>query len=98
VISADTSNLPSTVWAHCDVSVGAASEAWIYTCAKGGLAFFAIAASSISNVKGHHNPVAFLEEGYTCSELFDYAHVLMACGETQRQFDGGWCSLGTYQK
>lgn len=53
--------------------------------AEGCLSLFAIPASSVGNIEGHHDAIAFLEQRDTLSKLFYDAHILMACSKFSLQ-------------
>jgi len=62
---------------HGHITISTTSEAWIYARAKGRLADFAVAATSISDIEGHDNTVTLLQQADTTPHFLNYAHVLM---------------------
>ena len=68
------------------VVVGKGEEKFLLTscksrvdaCAKGSLAFLAIAAATVGDVERHDDTVALLKERNSAAEFFDYAHVFVA--------------------
>jgi hypothetical protein len=53
------------------------------SCAECSFAFFAVTATAVGDVEGHDDPVTPFQECHTASEIFDYAHVLMAFEESR---------------
>lgn len=77
--NSDVLSLTTSVGAHGDVTISTSSKAGVDAGAKGSSALLAVAAATVSDVEGHDDSVALLQQGDTLAELLDDAHVLMAC-------------------
>lgn len=84
---ADVLCLAALVWTHGDISISSTGESGIDARAEGGLPFFTVPASTISDVEGHHNTIALLQQRHPGSAFGDDAHVLVA--EDQARLGGG---------
>ena len=73
------SGVLTSVRSHSHVSVRTSSETRIDTGTKSGLPFFAIAATTISDIEGHHDSVPFLQQSHSRTDFLDYAHILVTC-------------------
>jgi hypothetical protein len=63
---------------HRHISIGAAREALVHTGAKGCFAFLTIATTTIRDIERQHYAITLLQQCHTASNLFHYAHILVA--------------------
>jgi hypothetical protein len=70
--------LSTLVWTHRNISVCTAGKAWVHSRAESRLSGLTVPATSIGDVKGQDDSVAFLEEHDAWADLGDDAHVLVA--------------------